>query len=75
MKKAEFLFKIEEITETKGLDGTEDLQQIEGWNSLTALTFIALVDKHFQLNLSGDSIARCKTVDDLIALVGDRVTS
>ena len=45
------------------------------WDSMSALTFMALADEKLQLTLTGDQIVKCKTVDDLLALVGDRLAN
>jgi acyl carrier protein len=40
------------------------------WDSIEALKFLALVDEHFGLQITGDQLAQCRTVGDLLALVG-----
>jgi acyl carrier protein len=44
------------------------------WDSLAVIGFIALLDQHFALSVPAVRIMDCKTVDDLAALVGDKVT-
>jgi acyl carrier protein len=46
-----------------------------GWRSLAAVEFIALVDRHFGVEISPGDFARCETVSDLIALLGGRISS
>jgi acyl carrier protein len=43
------------------------------WDSMSALTFMALADEKLDITLTGDQIVRCKTVDELLALLGDRL--
>ena len=52
------------------LTGRENLRDLELWDSLSTLTFIALVDKKLGLPLSGNRVVRCQTVEELIGLLG-----
>jgi acyl carrier protein len=54
---------------------TKTLEDPNYWDSMSALTFMALADEKLQVTLTGDQIVRCKTVDDLLALLGDRLES
>jgi len=63
------------LEETLGLDphtlvGGERLRSLELWDSLSTIAFIAMVDKKFGLPLSGNRVARCQTVDELVGLLG-----
>ncbi|TFC44948.1 acyl carrier protein [Cryobacterium sp. TmT2-59] len=44
------------------------------WDSLANLSFIAAVDSHFNVPLDAEGLARCETVQDLLALVADAQT-
>jgi acyl carrier protein len=44
------------------------------WDSMSALTFMALADEKLQITLTGDQVVKCKTVDDLLALVGEKLS-
>jgi hypothetical protein len=52
------------------LRGEERLQALEAWDSLSTMLFIALADKHFGLPLPGSRVAACRTVDELLGLLG-----
>jgi acyl carrier protein len=52
------------------LTGGETLKGLEGWDSLSTMAFIAMVDKELGQPLSGNQVARCQTVNDLLALLG-----
>jgi len=52
------------------LTGAEKLTQVEGWDSLSTMEFIAMACKHFGLALSGNQVVGCQTVDELLALLG-----
>lgn len=75
IKKNDFLLSLDQLIEAKPgtLTGTENLQAMDSWNSLTFISFIALVDEQFGITLPPDKIAKSKTVDDLIALLGNHI--
>jgi acyl carrier protein len=76
MTKDEFLRALEETLELNAgtLERTKKLEDLEDWDSMSALTYMALADEKLQVNVSGDQIVRCKTVDDLLGLLGDKLT-
>jgi len=71
MTKQEFLLLIDEIIEEDPgtLTGSETLSELDGWDSFATLEFMTLADKRFSVTLSGESIANCLTVSDLLDLV------
>ena len=71
MKKAAFLNQLDDLLEAKPgtIQGTEELKDIEAWDSLAVVGFIAIVDQNFGVTLSADRLKNCKTVPDLIALL------
>lgn len=76
MTKADFLAQLDEILEYDAgtLTGDEVVKDLDGWDSLATLSFIAMVDEQLNLQLSGAQIAKAETVNDLVALVGDKVS-
>jgi acyl carrier protein len=52
------------------LAGGEKLRDLEAWDSLSTMVFIAAADKKLGLPLPGNRVVRCQTVDDLISLLG-----
>jgi hypothetical protein len=38
------------------------------------LTFMAVADQELQVSISGGQLGSCKTVPDLLGLLGDKVT-
>lgn len=50
------------------LTGLEKLEELEQWNSMAMIGFIALVDTNNGLKLSPRQIAACSTVADLLQL-------
>ena len=75
MKKEDFLFLLDELIEVEPgtLTGKEILRDLEGFDSLTVVGFIAMVDEKFDVILSPNQIAKCEEIDDLIALLGDKI--
>ncbi|MGV3616332.1 MAG: acyl carrier protein [Fimbriimonas sp.] len=76
MTKAQFINEIEEILELDPgtLTGEEKLNELESWDSLAVLSFIAMADEKLGLTLSGSQIAKSETIDGLAALAGDKIT-
>ena len=51
------------------LTGAERLGDLEAWDSLSTVVFIATVDKKFNVPLAGSRVSRCTTVADLCTLL------
>jgi acyl carrier protein len=77
MKLTEFLVQLDGVIESPPgtLKGNEKLADLPAWDSLAVLSFIAMVDEKFKVQLSGKDIAGCATVNDLAQLLGDRITA
>ena len=67
----EFLLRIEEALRASPGSVTMDaaIDHLEGWDSIGALSVIAVVDEHYGLTLDAGALMGCKTVRDLAALV------
>ncbi len=76
MKKSEFYRELEEVLEADSgsISGDEVLADFDAWDSLAVLTFIAMVDEKFEVTLTASKLALVKTVTDLVALLGDKIT-
>jgi acyl carrier protein len=46
------------------------LADLEGWNSMAMVSFIAFVDEYFEKTVPVRVIASCQTIADLAALSG-----
>ena len=42
-----------------------EFKQLEGWNSLVALSVIAMVDEEYDITIKGDDIRHANTIADL----------
>lgn len=75
MKLDAFLRELEALLEldANSLKGDEVLEDTGMWDSLTQVSFMAMVDEKFGLTLPAEKIAACKTVPELVALVGGKI--
>lgn len=64
----EFLLKLEEEFEdidTIKLNPESVLRDIPGWSSMHILLLVAMVDRYYNVLLSGENLKSVKTVNDL----------
>jgi acyl carrier protein len=67
-----FLIQLDELLELPvgTLKGDEKLEDLEHWDSLAMVSFIALADEHCNIRLSPRQFVTCNTVSDLVRLAG-----
>jgi len=77
MTKEEFLRALEAQMEVPvgSLNGDAAIRELGTWDSVAAVLFIALADEKLGVTVSGDQIARSKTINELMSLLGDRLTA
>jgi len=70
MTREKFLFELDEVLELEAgtLKGSEKLEDLENWNSMAWLGYIALADSASGLQLSPRQIRDCETIEDLLKL-------
>ena len=51
------------------LTGSENLRDLENWDSLSSLHFLTVVDRQLGLPLPARQVAGCQTVGELLDLV------
>ena len=51
------------------ITGEERLKDLESWDSLAVISFIALVDEHFGVLVETDKLVAAETTAELYALV------
>ncbi|MGA2770188.1 MAG: acyl carrier protein [Bryobacteraceae bacterium] len=73
MNKDAFYLKMDELLEAAAgtVQGSSALANLEDWNSLAVIGFIAMVDTEYGVSLPAKAILSCRTVDDLAALVAE----
>jgi acyl carrier protein len=71
MNTSEFYLKMDELLDLPvgTLKGGEALEDLEDWDSVAVISFIALADSEYGAVVPPKEIAACKTVDDLAALI------
>lgn len=50
-----------------------EFKQLEDWNSLVALSVIAMVDEEYDVTLKGNDITGAKTIEDLFNTVQSKM--
>lgn len=77
MTNKEILQLLEEALELKPgtLQGTESMDDLEGWDSLRVLTVMASVDDRCGVTLSPDRMILCKTIEQLMGLIREAETA
>ncbi|MBQ2645513.1 acyl carrier protein [bacterium] len=69
MQKSEFFEKlINTIEIEENVDESTILADIEEWDSLAAVTTLALFKKHLGLNITAENLKNCKTFNDILNL-------
>jgi acyl carrier protein len=76
MTKSEFYCIVDKIIEASPgtINGNELLGDLPGWDSLSVVAFISSFDKAFGAPPSAEALIACKSVTDLVALAGDRIS-
>jgi acyl carrier protein len=66
-----FLQLLDELFEFESgtIQADQALQEIPGWNSLTFVGLIAMVDEECGVTLAPGAVLKCRTVGDVFALV------
>jgi acyl carrier protein len=75
MTRGEFLRMLEgELELPEGsLNENQTLAEVDGWDSMAAVLFIALADEKVGVTVSGNQIAGSKTFNELLSLLGDKL--
>jgi acyl carrier protein len=76
MTRSQFLRTLENQLEVPegSLRGDQSIKDLSTWDSMAGVIFIAMADEKLGVAVSGDQIARSKTIDDLLSLVSSRLT-
>lgn len=71
MTSKEFMQEVETLLELDAgtISGKETLADLQGWDSMAAIGFIAMADAVAGIVIVPADLAKCKTVVDLAALV------
>lgn len=55
------------------LDANTNFKDLEDWNSLVALSVIAVIDEEYDVTVKGDDIRKSTTIEDLFNIVKERM--
>jgi acyl carrier protein len=71
MNKYQFTCAVAEILEIspEGLSGQEELESIGNWDSLSIISFVAMVDADLNQSIDPEKLKQARTLDDLASLV------
>jgi len=75
MTKIELCEIIDDVTESQPgtVNGDEVLTEIEGWDSMSVISFQSIMNEKFGLIFTGKQLMSAKTVDDLMRLVNEHI--
>ena len=76
MELNEFIEKFREeleIESVEELDGDTEFHQLEEWTSMAGLTFMALCDSTFHVNVTADEIRSSETIEELYNIVTSKM--
>jgi acyl carrier protein len=59
--------------EAGALTPETEFKQVEGWNSLVALSVIAMIDEEYDVTVKGNDITSSVTIQDLYDIVCERM--
>lgn len=68
-EKEKFLKSISKILEVKKIKEQDNFVKFEQWDSLTALSVIALVNEMFKITISAEGLNKLKKVGKLISFI------
>jgi acyl carrier protein len=67
-----FYERLAEVLEEDTVGPDDVLVNFEQWDSLTALSVVAMIDEHYAVNISAEDLASTRTAGALEALVAAR---
>jgi acyl carrier protein len=68
-----FLQKLSDILEVELLSPTQDMKQLDLWDSLTVLSILAYIDEEFGVTVEAPELADVKTATELYGLVQSKL--
>jgi acyl carrier protein len=70
MNRDQFLLEMDEILDLPSgtLRGHEKLEELQNWDSISLITFIAMAENNNGVSISPGQIVTCSTVADLLRL-------
>ena len=59
--------------DASALNGSTIFKDLDEWNSLVALSVIAMIDEEYDVTLKGNDITRANTIEDLYNTVQSKM--
>ncbi len=57
---------------TQEITGETNFRELEEWDSLNALSIIAMIDDEYGVDITGDDIRNSNSISDLITLIKNK---
>ncbi len=70
----QFYERLAVVIEEDSVKPDDVLSSFEQWDSLTALSVIAMIEEHYAVNVSGEDLAEARTAGALEAFVAGKRT-
>jgi acyl carrier protein len=67
-----FCEELEDV-ELNSIDKSTDFKNIEAWDSLVALSVIAMIDEEFDIRVTGSDLIKSTTIEDLYNLIQSKL--
>ncbi|WP_372948089.1 acyl carrier protein [Mariniphaga sp.] len=67
-----FCEELEDV-ELNNIDTSTDFKNIDEWDSLVALSIIAMIDEEFEIRVTGSDLMKSKTIEDLYILIQNKL--
>jgi acyl carrier protein len=77
MTAEDFLRQLEDALEVArgSIKLNDSLTDLGCWDSMAALTFMSVADQQLDVSVSGAQIQGCRSVKDLIGLLGNKIAN
>jgi acyl carrier protein len=75
MEIKEFIEKFSEAIELESVDeltAETEFKLLDEWTSLSSLSIIAMVDEEYDVEINGQDLRSCETIEDLFNLVNSK---
>lgn len=67
-----FCEELEDV-ELNNIDTSTDFKEMDEWDSLFALSIIAMIDEEFEVRITGSDLMKSKTIEDLYKLIQNKL--
>ncbi len=67
-----FLNQMAELLEVDSVNANDEITSFEAWDSLTALSIIALVGEEYNITISSNDILEAKTINGLYNIINSK---